>query len=152
MLFIRAVLVLLAALVVGIFVVGAIQALATGDRDLLGLWYIRLIICVIFVFGGLVYYAVRSAIPKLILALLQIAGALFVDWHQLGQLAQHTEGAFERWAFIGGAFVVIADGIKKVFEATGRDASTEAEREELEDKIQTEMRNWEKRKTEGNAA
>lgn len=102
-------------LLVVFWALGGFIAFLTGSKDI-GDWIVRSSMCIGFLVGGFVYYLLTKYGYKKHLAIAQILGALFVNWHQLGKISQNNGELFERWTFVGGAFVVLADGIQKLFD------------------------------------
>jgi hypothetical protein len=98
----------------------------TGSTDSIGDYIVRSCVCLAFLLGGFFYYVLQEfggSTYRKIVALLQIVAALIVDWHELGKVSGNHSEMFDRWTFVGGAFLVMASGIRDFYTAVKEETS-----------------------------
>jgi hypothetical protein len=68
------------------------------------------------VIWGLGYALLKQKLPKSLFAFLQICGAMFMEWYQIGKVTVAGTDLHrgDRWIFIIGGVIVIGDGFAKL--------------------------------------
>jgi hypothetical protein len=90
--------------------------LGSGQTAILAKPTTRVLICFGLFMWSWVYYGASKTSLAIVFGILKIAAALWSDWYQLGKIGQegwHTS-AWDRWAFIVAALVVISSGFKDI--------------------------------------